>query len=218
VALEAVIFDLDGVLVDTAELHFRAWKRLADELGVPFDRAANEALRGVDRRESYLRLRGRRDIAEAEIGRHTDRKNVYYRELLEALSPAAVLAGAAGLLAALRAAGVRVAAASSSRNARRVLSRTHLADALDAVVDGNELTAAKPDPQIFLRAARKLGVSPAACVVVEDAADGVAAALAAGMAAVGIGPPRRVGAAAICVDGVHELNVEILRRAADRAF
>ena len=213
--LAAVIFDLDGVLVDTAELHFRAWGRLAEELGVPFDRADNEALRGVDRRESYLRLRRRRNVDEAEIDEHTARKNAYYQQSLESLSPADVLKGTGELLARLREADVAVAVASSSRNAQRVLQKIGLIEAFGVIVDGNDLTAAKPDPQIFLLAAERLGCDLTDCVVVEDAADGVAAALAAGIAVVGIGPIERVGEAALCVEGVHKLDVETLRLVAE---
>lgn len=213
--LAAVIFDLDGVLVDTAELHFRAWGRLAEELGVPFDRTDNEALRGVDRRESYFRLRRRRDVGEAEISEHTARKNTYYQQLIESLSPADALVGTGELLARLREAGVAVAVASSSRNAPRVLQKIGLSEAFGVIVDGNDLAAAKPDPQIFLLAAERLAVSPDDCVVVEDAAAGVTAALAAGMAVVGIGPVERVGEAAMCVEGVHKLDVETLRRVAE---
>ena len=108
-----------------------------------------------------------------------------------------------------------VAVASSSRNARRVLQKIELIEAFGVIVDGNDLTAAKPDPQIFLLAAERLAVSPADCVVVEDAADGVAAALAAGMAVVGIGPIERVGEAAMCVEGLRELDIETLRRIAE---
>jgi beta-phosphoglucomutase len=188
-AVRAVIFDLDGVLVSTDEFHYRAWQRLADEEGIPFDREANNRLRGVGRMQclQIMLERSPRSYTPNEKAALADRKNRYYRESLTALSPADVLPGAWEVLRGLKARGVKVAVASSSRNAPEILRRTGLAGVPDATADGNDITRSKPDPEVFLVAAARLGVAPVECLVVEDAASGVEAAAAAGMACLAIG-------------------------------
>ncbi len=188
-ALRAVIFDLDGVLVSTDEFHYRAWQRLADEEGIPFDRETNHRLRGVGRMESLAILleRSPRPYTPEEKAALADRKNRYYRESLKALAPRDVLPGAREILRGLKARGVKVAVASSSRNAPEILRRTALADAADATTDGNDITRSKPDPEVFRLAAERLGLAPAECLVVEDAGSGVEAAAAAGMRCLAIG-------------------------------
>ena len=188
-AVRAVIFDLDGVLVSTDEFHYRAWQRLADEEGIAFDRRANRRLRGVGRMESLeiMLERAPRPYAPEEKAALAERKNRYYRESLEALAPGDVLPGVREVLRALKARGVKVAVASSSRNAPEILRRTGLADVADATADGNDITHSKPDPEVFLVAAARLGLAPAECLVVEDAASGVEAAAAAGMRSLAIG-------------------------------
>lgn len=208
--VRGLIFDLDGVITDTAELHYEAWQRLADDAGLPFDRQANDALRGISRRESLNRVLGRRSVTEAEATELMDRKNRYYRELLETLTPNDVLPGSIELVEAARARGLRVALASASRNAREVLQRLGIADRFDAVCDGHTVEAAKPAPDLFLAAAAALGLPAGECVVFEDAADGVAAAHAAGMAAVGIGPVERVGSAEMVLDGLSEARLDAI--------
>jgi len=187
--IEAVIFDLDGVLVSTDELHFQAWQSIAKELGVPFDREANERLRGVSRMESLELLLGPlvKTISADQKAMLADRKNDRYRAMLDRLSPADVLPGVRGWLAAVRAAGVRIAVASSSRNAVTILERTGLLGAVDAVADGTRILRSKPDPEVFLLAAADVGVPPARCLVVEDADAGVAAGRSAGMRVLAIG-------------------------------
>jgi beta-phosphoglucomutase len=188
-AIRGVIFDLDGVLVTTDEFHYRAWQRLADEEGIPFDREINHRLRGIGRMESLdvLLERSPRPYSPEQKQRLAERKNSYYRQYLETLTPADVLPGARQMLAELRRRGRRVAVASSSRNAPMILKRVALEGAVDAVVDGNEITHSKPHPEIFLLAARRLGLAPAECLVVEDAAAGIEAGRRAGMAVFGIG-------------------------------
>jgi beta-phosphoglucomutase len=204
----AVIFDLDGVLTDTAELHFRSWLELARDLAIPFDRAANEALRGLSRAESLRRFLGSHvdrftPEQQAEI---MARKNAAYVARVARLGPGDLLPGAAELLAGLRAAGAPLAVASSSRNAGLVLDRLGIRARLDVLVDGNDVTRSKPDPELFLTAARRLNMPPQRCLVVEDAESGVAAALAAGMRVIGIGPPARVGRAHRVVAALTELD------------
>lgn len=194
-SIKGFIFDLDGVLTDTAEYHYRAWKRLAGELGIPFTREENEALRGIPRRESLLLLLKGRTLPEATLNELMERKNGYYLEYICEISPRDVLPGARELLSEIRAAGLKAALGSASKNAREVIERLGIADLLDAVADGYSVTRQKPAPDLFLHAAALLGLAPAECVVVEDAAAGVEAALAGGFAVIGIGPRERVGKA-----------------------
>jgi len=189
--IEAVVFDLDGVLTDTAEYHYRAWKRLADEEGIPFSRADNEALRGVSRRRSLEILLKGRPVTEEQAQEMMARKNRYYQELIQGVTPADLLPGVAELLAELRRAGVKVAVATVSRNARAVLDGLNLWGAIDALSDGYSVGRSKPAPDLFLHAAAQVGVPPSQCLVVEDAAAGIEAAHAAGMAALALGPAER---------------------------
>jgi len=188
-AFRAAIFDLDGVLVDSARLHFVAWKRIADELGIAFDEHDNEALKGVDRMGSLdhiLALGGMSlDLpAKEELAA---RKNGYYLDALATMSDADILPGATALLANSRAAGLSLGVASASRNAVMVLERAGLSGSIDFVADAAKVARSKPAPDIFLACAAGLGVAPAACVGFEDAAAGVTAIKAADMVAIGIG-------------------------------
>lgn len=188
-AFRAAIFDLDGVLVDSARLHFVAWKRIADELGIAFDEHDNEALKGVDRMGSLdhilalggmaLDLPAREELAA--------RKNGYYLDALETMSDTDILPGATALLASARAAGLSLGVASASRNAVMVLERAGLSGSIDFVADAARVARSKPAPDIFLACAAGLGVAPAACIGFEDAAAGVTAIKAADMIAIGIG-------------------------------
>ena len=192
-----VIFDLDGVLVDTAEFHYRAWQQIAGRIGVPFDRRRNEALRGVDRMNSLLLLLGKKasQFTAEEKKAFCAEKNAEYVRLIEHVGPKDLLPGARKLLEDLKSAGIPAAVASSSRNARPVLERLDILPLLTAVVDGSEVAAAKPAPDLFLLAAHKLGLASDRCVVVEDAEAGIEAARAGGMRCIGIGSPERVGKA-----------------------
>ncbi len=193
--IRGVIFDLDGVLTETAEYHYRGWQRLADEEGIPFDRQANEAMRGLSRRDSLLHLLDGLPRTEEQMEEMMERKNGYYLEFIKEISSGDLLPGAAELLHELRSAGIKVAIGSASKNAKDLIQRLGIADLVDAISDGYSVTRSKPAPDLFLHAAAQLGLAPAQCVVVEDAASGVEAALAAGMRAVGLGPAERVGAA-----------------------
>jgi len=206
-----VIFDLDGVLTDTAEFHYQSWQRLADEEGLPFNRQANEALRGVSRRQSLLAIVGDRPFSEAKLQEMMDRKNRYYVESIQNITPADLLPGAATLLDELRQAGIKIAIASASKNARPVVAKLGISDRVDAIADGYSVERPKPAPDLFLYAAHQLGCELRQCVVVEDAAAGVEAALAAGMWTVGLGPAERVGAAHIVfpsLAGVHWVTLQ----------
>jgi kojibiose phosphorylase len=161
---------LDGVLTDTSEFHYQAWKQLADEEGIVFDRQANEMLRGLSRRDSLLQLLDSRQVTEAELQGMMARKNGYYEKFIHNLSSVDLLPGVEELLDELRAAGIKVAIGSSSKNARLVSQRLGIADRLDALADGNSVEHHKPAPDVFLHAARQLNLEPCQCLVVEDAA------------------------------------------------
>jgi beta-phosphoglucomutase len=210
--IQGVIFDLDGVLTDTAELHYQAWQRLADEVGLVFDRAANEALRGVARRESLLLIAGERQFSEAELQEMMDRKNRYYVDSIQAITPQDLFPGVIEFLTELRKMGIKIAIGSASKSARTVIEKLGIADLIDRIADGNSVDRPKPAPDVFLYAAQQLGLAPAHCVVVEDATVGVAAAIAAGMWAIGLGPVDRVGAAHLVLPslmGSHWIDLQI---------
>ena len=204
--IKGFIFDLDGVLTDTAEYHFRGWKRLADELGIPFTREDNEALRGIPRRESLLLILKEREFSEEQILEMMERKNRYYLEFIHDITPRDVLPGARELLEEIRVAGLKSALGSASKNAAEVIQRLGIADLLDAVADGHSVERQKPAPDLFLHAASLLELSPSECVVVEDAAAGIAAARAGGFLSIGVGPRERLRDADLVLpnlDGIH---------------
>ena len=207
--LKAVIFDLDGVIADTAVVHHAAWKQLADEIGVPFDDAVGERLKGVDRRASLeIVLEGAaRDYSEAEKQSLAARKNEYYRQQIERFGPQHLLPGARAAIESARRAGLKVGLASASRNAPLLLQRLGIAALFDHVVDANRISRSKPDPEIFLAAASALGVAPGECLGVEDAAAGIASIHAAGMAAVGIGHAQALAEAEVVLPSVAALDL-----------
>ena len=189
---KAVIFDLDGVITDTAHYHYLAWKKLAESEGVAFDEAFNEQLKGIDRMGSLdLILAGAaRDYSPQQKLALADTKNRHYQQLIETMSAADLLPGAIAALDAVRAAGLKIGLASVSKNAFSVLDRLGIRDRFDDVVDAATLANSKPHPEIFLAAARHLGMAPADCLGVEDAVAGVTSIKAAGMYALGIGSPQ----------------------------
>lgn len=181
--IKAVIFDLDGVLVTTDECHYTAWKRMADEEGIYFDREINMKLRGVSRAESLeIVLEKAEKIYTAEQKAElAERKNGYYKALIEKLTEADVLDGVVENLTALKENGYKIAVGSSSKNTPIILKKTGLIRYFDAVADGNEIARSKPEPEVFLKAAEKVGVDPCDCLVVEDADAGIEAGKRAGM-------------------------------------
>lgn len=202
----AAVFDLDGVLVDTAQFHLAAWRRIATELGFDLDPAVGESLKGVGREAALdIVLRsGGVELSEAEFAETAARKNRYYNDHLLGLDESALLAGSLDALHWLREGGIPIALASASRNARTILSSTGIEPLFDVIVDGVVVTAAKPDPEVFLVAARGLGLPPADCIVFEDAVAGVEGAKAAGSPVVGIGDPAvLLGADLVATDLAH---------------
>lgn len=189
--IKGIIFDLDGVLVSTDELHYQAWKKLAKELGINnFTKEDNEKQRGVSRMESLevVLNKGDRIYSVEEKEELAERKNNYYKDLLETLDHKAVLSGVVKTICHLKQLGMLIGIGSVSKNTPAILQRTELDQYIDKVSCGLDITNSKPDPEVFLVAARKLGLEPENCLVVEDSAAGIVAAKAAGMKSLGVGP------------------------------
>lgn len=205
--MRGAIFDLDGVIVDTAKYHYLAWRSLAERLGFEFTAADNERLKGVSRVESLKILLeiGGVEAGEAERLKMAEEKNKEYVEYISRLEPAEILPGAKEYLQQLRQQGVKIALGSASKNAAFILDRLGIAELFDAVIDGTKVSKAKPDPEVFLAASEALGLAPADCVVFEDAAAGVEAGKAAGCRVVGIGSSEVLFAADRVIRGLDEL-------------
>jgi len=200
-----VIFDLDGVIVSTDHCHYLAWKRLADEEGIHFNRRINERLRGVSRLDSLAILLEKSTVkySQAEKEVMAFRKNTYYVESINGLSRKDILPGAMQVLESLQKAHIKTAIGSSSKNALLIMRKIGLENSFDAIVDGNQIVNSKPDPEVFLLAAGQLGLPPDACLVVEDADAGVEAAIAGGMRCLGVGYAARNPAAAYRVESLE---------------
>lgn len=189
---QGLLFDLDGVIVDTAKYHFLAWKALAEELGISFTEKDNERLKGVSRMASFeiiLEI-GKRTMSQEEKEENCAKKNAMYVEYIKKLEKSELLPGVESFLREARNRGYKIALGSASKNSPLILERLGITDLFDAIVDGTKVKKAKPDPEVFLRGAKELGLWPEACVVFEDAAAGIQAAHNAGMKAVGIGDPK----------------------------
>lgn len=188
-SIEAVIFDLDGVIVSTDDYHYRAWKSMADKEEIYFDRTINERLRGVSRMESLeiILEKANKVYSDEEKLQMAENKNSLYRELLNELTPKDILPGVMKVLESLKAENIKIAIGSSSKNTPMILEKIGLKDYFDAVADGNEIKNSKPDPEVFLLAAKKLNIVSENCLVVEDADAGVYAALAGNMKVLAVG-------------------------------
>lgn len=211
-ALSGVAFDLDGVLTDTARAHYRAWKRLADSLGIPFEEVDNEALKGVDRMGSLALILGDRpgfdDMRRARLAMQ---KNAWYLEEIADFGTADLFPGARDALAQCRAAGLAVTLASASRNAPLLLARLEIETLFDIVVDPASVAAGKPAPDIFLAAASAVGVVPAQMLGIEDSAAGIAAIRAARMPSLGVGETEALAAADRVIGSIADFDVTAYR-------
>lgn len=207
--LHAAIFDLDGVIVDTAKYHYLAWQRLASSLGFEFTKKDNEQLKGVSRvRALEILLQIGNVSLEAEQKQQLAAlKNSWYVEYVSKIDASEILPGAVDYIKAIRSRGVKTAIGSASKNAPLILDRLGIYSLFDVVVDGNKVSKAKPDPEVFLRAAKELNHMPSECVVFEDAEAGIQAALSAGMGAIGIGNPIDLPQADLVVRGLWQLLV-----------
>jgi len=210
--LNAIIFDLDGVITDTAEYHYLAWKDLADELNISFSRELNEQLKGISRMgslEIILKSAGKEqeysELAKIELA---ERKNQLYQSLIAKITPADILPNIKQLITDIRAKGIRLGLASVSKNAFTVMEKLKLTDLFETIVDASTIKNGKPDPEIFLTAAQLLNVDPTACIGIEDAAAGVESIKRAGMYAIGIGSPAILAQADIVYTSTSELTLE----------
>lgn len=201
-AIRGLIFDLDGVLVDSARYHFEAWKRLAASLGIDFTEEQNEELKGISRADSLRKIVnwGGLELSDEAFADAMERKNTWYLELIQGMSPEEALPGSRAFMESAKGT-YGLALGSASRNARSILQRVELLSFFDALVDGNDTSRSKPDPQVFQLAAERLGQKPEECVVFEDAVAGVQAAKAAGMRVIGVGAPDVLHQADAVIDG-----------------
>lgn len=208
--IKGLIFDLDGVIVSTDDLHYMAWKKIALEEGIPFDKFINHKLRGVSRMASLeiILSKAEKVYTEAEKIKLATIKNNYYVALLEQLSQNDILPQVVPTLTKLRKLGYKLAIGSSSRNAKKILTKLGITDLFDVIVDGNDIINSKPDPEVFLKAAERLGLDPIECVVIEDAESGIEASIQSHMIAFGIGEASRYNKTHFPIKNIAEiLNV-----------
>jgi beta-phosphoglucomutase len=214
VKIKACLFDLDGVIVDTAKYHFIAWKEMAAELGFDFTESENELLKGVSRMRSLDILLGIGKITrtDAEKLALAESKNQRYLEYVRQMSDEEILPGVTRFLDDLRSNGVLIALGSASKNAPLILDRIHLKEKFDVIVDGNSVSRAKPDPEVFLKGAELLKVQPSECLVFEDAQAGIEAALNGGMKVIGVGSSDNLSLADHYIPGFKNLDYELISR------
>lgn len=212
--IETCIFDLDGVICDTAKYHFRAWRRLANELGFDFTEEDNEKLKGVSRVESLnliLKWGGIVENDEEVKAIYAEKKNNWYLEYILRMTPEEILPGVKNFLDELKSKKVKIVLGSASKNSRTILDRIALTAYFDAIVDGNSTTKSKPDPEVFLIGAAAVGSKPNHCIVFEDAEKGVEAALAGGFYTVGVGHPDVLDEAHIVIPSFEYIEyLEVL--------
>ena len=209
-SIKAVIFDLDGVIVSTDNYHYRAWKKISDEEGIYFDRKINERLRGVSRMESLdiILEKANREYSQEEKNSFAERKNSLYRNLLEELTQNDILPGVMRVLEILKKNDIKVAIGSSSKNTEFILRKIGLHEYFDAISDGTQIKNSKPDPEVFLVAAKKLCIEPRDCLVVEDADAGVEAGLAGGMKVLAVGYASRNRKANLRMESLEQFKYE----------
>lgn len=213
--LKGIIFDLDGVITDTAEYHYLAWKKTAEAIGVPFDREFNEELKGVSRMDSLYKILDhggiREQFSEAQIEALAYDKNIFYQELIKEITPADLLPGIKVFLEECKEAGLKIGLASASKNGPVILDRLEVTSFFDTIVDPGKLKNGKPDPEIFVKAAEQLQLQVNECIGVEDAEAGIQAIKGANMFAVGVGTPERMKLADWQVGSTADITLERLR-------
>ena len=209
IQLAALIFDLDGVIADTSDLHYQSWLQVTAEYGLFFDRSLNERLRSLSRRASLevILAENGRDLPETACVDLMARKNQVYLQLMDGVDSGALLPGVVSLIDEAKAACLRLAVGSASRNAEAVLRHTGIRERFDLVLDGNSGLPSKPAPDLFLAIARQLDAAPGQCLVIEDAEVGILAALAAGMWTAGVGPAEQMKSAHVCFDGLEGVSL-----------
>lgn len=219
--VKAILFDLDGVITDTAEYHYLAWKELANELGIEIDREFNEQLKGVSRIDSLEKILeyGNRaqDFTQEEKEALAAKKNEHYKTMIAKITPDDLLPGVKEFLDEVRQANLKTGIASASKNAFSVIDYLQVGDYFDIIVDAATVEKGKPDPEVFLKGAEQLGVDPSACIGIEDAAAGVTAIKRAGMFAVGIGSETELNEADLVLSSTKELSLETILQAYKKA-
>lgn len=210
--IKACIFDLDGVIVDTAKYHYLAWKRLANELGFDFTEIDNERLKGVSRMDSLEILLeiGNKIFDEETKKSLADKKNSWYVEYISKMTENEILPGVKEFLTLLRKSGIKISLGSVSKNSMKILNSIHLISYFDAIIDGTKISKAKPDPEVFLKAAKELNVEPKDCIVFEDAAAGVEGAINAGMYSIGVGSAKILYRANKIIDSFTNKDLSLL--------
>ena len=210
---KACIFDLDGVIVDTVPAHFIAWKSMADELEIPFTEEDNEHLKGVSRVDSMKRILalGNQTRTDEEIKALTDRKNKLYVDIISKMTAADILPGVLDFIQLLKDNQIAIAVGSSSKNTPTILKAVGLDQTFDTIVDGNQVTHSKPDPEVFLKGAERLNLAPEDCLVLEDAISGVEAARRGGMKCLGVGEADVLGAADKVVPNLKNIDIDFLK-------
>ncbi len=211
--VELVIFDLDGVLVDTAKYHYLAWKELGKELGIEFTEEQNEAFKGVSRMacmDIMCQLAGRENMSAAERERVANEKNDHYLQFINKIDESELLDGVVDTFDKLKENDIKIALGSASKNATIILEKTGIIDYFDAIIDGTKVTKAKPDPEVFTLAAQTLGISSEHSIVVEDAYAGIQAAKNAKMKCIGIGSDENLPNADVLLNNVGEIKIELL--------
>ena len=210
--IKGLLFDLDGVIVDTAKYHYLAWKELADKLKIPFTEKDNERLKGVSRKQSFniiLEIGGI-ELTDEEKEKYCTIKNNIYLEYINKLKQEEILPGVNEFLEYAKNKGYKIALGSASKNAGVILSRLMLTDTFDSVIDGTKVHTAKPDPEVFLLGAKELCLNKECCIVFEDAKAGIDAAHNGGMKAIGIGQEDNLPNADICIPGLHNITIDDL--------
>ncbi len=208
--IKAFIFDLDGVIVDTAKYHYLAWKELANQLGFDFTEQDNERLKGVSRVRSLEILLeiGKKSFDEQTKNRLATQKNKQYVELISKMNASEILPGVTNFITMAKEAGIKIVLGSASKNAPLILEKIGLEHFFDAVIDGNKVSQAKPDPEVFLKGAHAVNANSPECIVFEDAAAGIEAAKNAGMVAIGVGDPKNLTSADAVIRGFENLSVK----------
>lgn len=212
--LKAIIFDLDGVIVDTARYHFAAWQRLAHEMGVDFTEVENEQLKGVSRVDSLKKILAWGGISksEEEQAMLCERKNEWYKESIADMQPTELLPGVADFLASCLASNIKIGIGSASKNTPTVLKAVGIYNMFGAIVDGNSVVNGKPHPEVFLKGCEQLGVSPAETIVFEDAHSGVTAAKSGGMIAIGVGTAKNLPHADYIIQGFRDVKLSTFKQ------
>ena len=211
--ISGCLFDLDGVIVDTANHHYVAWKSLADELAIPFSAEENESLKGLSRLDSLeciLRL-GNLEVSSNKKIELMEKKNQLYLQIIDAIGPDDILPGVKELMLELKNKGIGICLGSSSKNAISILKRIGIFDLFDGIVDGRNLTLSKPDPEVFIKGSKILGLTPSECIVFEDAESGIEAALSGGFFALGIGAEGSLKRAHANVQDLSDVTLEKLQ-------